>query len=103
MGGVAFDEPVPIVIYKLCGIALAPAALGQLAMFYFGGVGGVENINGGIAGTFVSLGCYFALFMLLFRLPLSDQFVCVMIIFIARVAVAYMIHRLGGVKNMNDI
>jgi hypothetical protein len=103
MGGVAFDEPIPQVIYKLCGIALAPAALGQLALLYFGGVDGAQNINGGIALTFVSLGCYFALFMLLFRLPLSDQFVCVMLIFIIRVAVAYVIHKLGGIKSGNSM
>jgi hypothetical protein len=103
MGGVAFDEPVLQIIYKLCGVALAPAALGQLALLYFGGVDGAENINGGIALTFVSLGCYFALFMLLFRLPMSDQFVCVMVIFIIRVGVAYLIHKLGGVKNMNGM
>ena len=103
MGGVAFDEPVPQVIYKLCAVALAPGALGQLALFYFGGPGGMENVNGGLMGTFVSLACYFALFMALFRLPLSDQFVCVVVIFIIRAAVAYMMFRLQGAKNMNDI
>lgn len=97
MGGVAFQEPVPIIIYKLCAVALAPGAVGALAMHWIGG------INGDMAGTFVGLGCYFLLFMLLFRLSLSDQVVCVMLLFIIRTGVAYMIFRMQGAKQNSAI
>ena len=97
MGGVAFQEPVPIIIYKLCAVALAPGAVGALAMHWIGG------INGDMAGTFVGLGCYFLLFMLLFRLSMSDQVVCVMLLFIIRTGVAYMIFRMQGAKQNSAI
>ncbi len=97
MGGVAFQEPVPIIIYKLCAVALAPGAVGALAMHWIGG------INGDMAGTFIGLGCYFLLFMLLFRLSMSDQVVCVMLLFIIRTGVAYMIFRMQGAKQYSAI
>src|SRR5439155_26333221 len=40
MGGVAFQEKVPVVIYKLCAVALAPGALGGLVGNYIGGING---------------------------------------------------------------
>jgi hypothetical protein len=97
MGGIAFDESVPKVIFKLCAVALLPAAIGGLTNNYIGGY------NGNIASVFASLVCLFGLFMLLFRLPFSDQFVCVVLLFIVRTAVAYMAFRLEGAKAGSSI
>ena len=36
MGGVAFDEPVPVIIYKLCAVSLAPGAIGSIATHWIG-------------------------------------------------------------------
>lgn len=97
MGGIAFQEPLPIVIYKLCAAALAPGAVGSLALHWIGG------INGDMAGVFIGLSCYFLLFMLLFRLAFSDQVVCVMLLFIIRTGVAYMIFKMQGAKHGSEI
>lgn len=97
MGGVAFHEPVPLIIYKLAAIALAPGAVGQIAGAYIGGY------NGDIARVFVSLGCYIALFVLLFHLAMSDRVVCVTLIFIIRAAVTYLIFRFQGAKQGSAI
>lgn len=97
MGGVAFHEPIPVIIYKLCAVALAPGALGSLATHWIGG------INGDIAGVFLGITCYFLLFLILFRLAMTDRVVCVMLLFIIRTAVAYMMFKLQGIKNGNDI
>lgn len=97
LGGIAFQEPLPIVIYKLCAAALAPGAIGSLALHWIGG------INGDMAGVIISLGCYFLLFMLLFRLVFSDQVVCVMLLFIIRTGVAYMIFKMQGAKHGSEI
>src|SRR5436305_592896 len=83
-------EPPPVVILKLCAVALAPGAVGSLADHWIGG------FNGNMAGAFVAIGCYFALFLLLFRLPVSDQVVCVLILWIIRAGVAYLAFRLEG-------
>jgi hypothetical protein len=93
MGGVSFTEKVPVIIYKLIAVALAPGAIGILTKNYIGG------FNGDIASVFAMLACYFALFALLFRLPNSDRFVCVMIMFIIRAAANYLLFRLEGAKN----
>lgn len=95
MGGVAFHEPVPIIIYKLCAVALAPGAIGSLATHWIGG------INGDIAGVFIGVAAYFAVFLALFRLPMSDRAVCVLLMFIIRTAVNYMMYRFAGVMDMS--
>jgi hypothetical protein len=97
MGGVAFTEPVPIVIYKLCGVALVPGAIGSLALNYIGG------INGSMAGTFLALACLFVLFMLLFRMSMEDRVVCVMLMFIIRAGVQYLAWRFQGIRQGSDI
>jgi hypothetical protein len=97
MGGVAFTEPVPVVIYKLCAVALAPGAIGTLALNYIGG------INGSMVGVFLGLGCYFLLFMALFRMSMEDRVVCVMLMFIIKAAVQYMAWRLEGARQGSEI
>jgi hypothetical protein len=97
MGGVAFQEPIPVIIYKLCAVALAPGALGSLATHWIGG------INGDIAGVFLGITCYFLLFLILFRIAMVDRVVCVMLLFIIRTAVAYMIFKLQGAKHGSEI
>ena len=97
MGGVAFHEPIPLVIYKLCAVALAPGAIGSLATHWIGG------FNGDMAGVFIGVGCYFALFFALFRIAMTDRVVCVLLMFIIRTAVAYMVFKLQGVKDGSSI
>jgi hypothetical protein len=65
-------------------------------MHYIGG------INGNIAGPLVSIAFYLLLFMLLFRLPMSDQVTCVMLLWIMRAGVAYLIFRYEGYKNGSE-
>jgi hypothetical protein len=95
LGGVAFQEKVPVVIYKLCAVALAPGAVGSIAMHYLG-----VGINANMANAFLALALYFALFILLFRLPISDQVTCVMLILIIRTGVAYMTEKMVAAKSM---
>jgi hypothetical protein len=97
MGGVAFTEPVPVVIYKLCGVALVPGAIGSLALSYIGG------INGSMAGTFLALACLFVLFMMLFRMSMEDRVVCVMLMFIIRAGVQYLAWRFEGYRQGSEI
>jgi hypothetical protein len=97
MGGIAFTEPVPIIIYKLCAVALAPGAVGSLALRWIGG------LNGDIAGVFIGIACYFALFVLLFRLSMADRIVCVLLVFIIRAAVAYLIFKFEGMWKGSEI
>lgn len=97
MGGICFREPFGLIVYKLCAIALAPGALGQLSQAYIGG------INGDMAAVFVSLACYAALFCLLFKMSAADRVACVALIFIIRSGVAYLIFRLEGAKQGSDI
>jgi hypothetical protein len=94
LGGVAFQEKVPVVIYKLCAVALAPGALGSLASNYIGG------FNGHIANPFVAITFYLLLFLILFRLPMSDVVTCVMLLWIMRTGVAYLIFRLQEAKSI---
>src|SRR5258706_4174899 len=95
LGGVAFQEKVPVVIYKLCAVALAPGAVGSLAMHYLG-----IGINANLANAFLALGLSFLLFLLLFRLPMSDQVICVMLLLIIRTGVAYMTEKMVAAKNI---
>lgn len=97
MGGICFREPFGLIIYKLCAIALAPGALGQLSQAYIGG------FNGDMAAVFVALACYAALFCLLFKMSAADRVACVALIFIIRSGVAYLIFRLEGAKQGSDI
>jgi hypothetical protein len=90
MGGVAFQDSVPVIILKLCAIALPPTAIGGLLSNYIG------DVNGAIASTFSAIALYFALFKLLFRLPAQDTIVCVLLIWIIRAGVAYLIFRFQG-------
>jgi hypothetical protein len=94
MGGVAFSEPIPLVIYKLCAVALIPGAAKALSTVMIGD--SIGEFNGNMAGVFIGLGCYFVIFFLLFRLPFQDQLVCVLLMLIIDSAVRYMIFRLEG-------
>jgi hypothetical protein len=94
MGGVAFSEPIPLVIYKLCAVALIPGAAKALSTVMIGDA--IGEFNGNMAGVFIGLGCYFVIFFLLFRLPFQDQLVCVLLMLIIDSAVRYMIFRLEG-------
>jgi hypothetical protein len=97
MGGVCFQEPFGLIIYKLCAIALAPGALGQLSQAYIGG------FNGDMAAVFVALACYAALFCLLFKMSAADRVACVALIFIIRSGVAYLIFKMEGAKHGSEI
>jgi hypothetical protein len=97
MGGVCFQEPIALVIYKLCAIALVPGAVGQLSGAFIGG------FNGDMAAVFVSLAGYAALFCLLFKMAAADRVACVALIFIIRAGVTYLIFRLEGAKEGSDI
>jgi hypothetical protein len=88
---------VPIVILKLCAVALIPAAVQSLSDHAIGG------FNGNMAGVFIGLGAYFLLFLLVFRLPLQDQFICVMLMLIISTAVRYMMFRIEGAIQGSDI
>jgi hypothetical protein len=94
MGGVAFSEPIPLVIYKLCAVALIPGAAKAISTIMIGDA--IGEFNGNMAGVFIGLGCYFVIFFLLFRLPFQDQLVCVLLMLIIDSAVRYMIFRLEG-------
>jgi hypothetical protein len=91
-GGVSFVDPVWQVILKLCAVAILPGPVGGLLQHFVGG------INGDILCTFVTVGLYFGLFMLLFRMAIGEKAICVLAIWIVRVGVAYMAFRLQGAK-----
>jgi hypothetical protein len=97
MGGIAFTDSVPLVMLKLCAVALAPAAIGSLCGKFIGG------FNGHMADPIIGLGCYFLFFIMVFRLTLQDQFVCVMMLWIIRVGVAYVVWRFQGYKSGSEI
>jgi len=88
IGGVAFPDKVPITILKICAVALAPGAVAAILDPMIGG------INGNIVGNLAAVGLYWGLFALLFRLPGQDTVICVMIVWIIRVAVAYGMYKL---------
>ena len=91
-GGVSFVDPVWQVILKLCAVAILPGPVGGLVQHFVGG------INGDIFCTFTTVGLYFGLFMLLFRMAIGEKAICVLAIWIVRVGVAYMAFRLQGAK-----
>jgi hypothetical protein len=88
LAGIAFHGPMWQNILKLCSVALLPLALGSIVGRAVGG------INGDIVSSLVAIGCYFALFWAVFTMAWSDRTVCVLLIWIIRSGVAYMIFRL---------
>ncbi len=88
IGGVAFADKPRVTVLKTCAVALVPGALAAIVDPMVGG------INGNIVGNLAAVGLYWGLFALLFRLPGQDTVICVMIVWIIRVAVAYGMYKL---------
>ena len=97
MGGVSFHDPIWQVGLRLAAIALLPGAVGGLLQHWLG------NPNGEILGSLINLGLIFALFWTLFHMANQERVVCVMLIFIIRVAVDYFTFRIQGIMNGESI
>jgi hypothetical protein len=81
-------------IFKLCAIAIAPAAIYDLCTWGFH-----DPVGGGAAGAFASLILYGLLFYFLLKLDLKDTSVCVIITWILISAVNYAVFRVQGEMN----
>ena len=93
MAGIAFHGPLWQNILKLFAVALLPLPLESMAGRAVGG------INGDIVSSLVSVSLYFAVFWAVFKMAWSDRTVCVLLIWIIRSGVAYLMFRLTGASH----
>jgi hypothetical protein len=85
-------------ILKLSSIALAPAALYDIAQFFLGG-----DFGGPALGAFASIVVYAALFFLLMRMDARDTAICTMVSFILVAGANYAAWRMEGFRRGSDI
>jgi hypothetical protein len=97
IAGVALQDPIPITIFKLCAVALAPGAIGGIIGNSIGG------LNGEIVAPLVSVVMLLGAFLLLFRMAIQDMVICVMLAWIIRSGVMYAMWRAEGIMSDSAI